>query len=104
MAQVFTVKHIVFVHSGIVLRITAHILAWRGDLARRALGGATIPASSPPCRAACVARSFRDQCAEHDADIAKVQQWLCHANIATTRVYDRFQMRAEDRPTFSIEY
>ena len=41
---------------------------------------------------------------EHDADIAKVQVWLGHANISTTRVYDRRQMRAEDSPTFRVVY
>jgi integrase/recombinase XerD len=25
---------------------------------------------------------------DHQADIAKVQEWLGHANIATTRIYD----------------
>jgi site-specific recombinase XerD len=41
---------------------------------------------------------------EHDADSAKVQQWLGHANISTTRVYDRRQLRVEDSPTFRVVY
>ncbi|NPT61458.1 tyrosine-type recombinase/integrase [Paraburkholderia sp. 5N] len=41
---------------------------------------------------------------EHEADIAKVQEWLGHANIATTRIYDRRKSRQEDSPTFRIAY
>ena len=41
---------------------------------------------------------------EHEADIAKVQEWLGHANIATTRIYDRRKMRPEDSPTFKVNY
>lgn len=41
---------------------------------------------------------------EHEADIAKVQEWLGHANIATTRLYDRRQQRPEDSPTFKVTY
>ena len=41
---------------------------------------------------------------EHEADIAKVQEWLGHANISTTRLYDRRKMRPEDSPTFKVGY
>jgi len=41
---------------------------------------------------------------EHNADLAKVQEWLGHANIATTRIYDRRKMRPEDSPTFTVAY
>ncbi|WP_414628279.1 tyrosine-type recombinase/integrase [Pseudomonas viridiflava] len=41
---------------------------------------------------------------EHEADIAKVQAWLGHANISTTRIYDRRQNRPEDSPTFRVKY
>jgi site-specific recombinase XerD len=41
---------------------------------------------------------------EHEADIAKVQEWLGHANIATTRIYDRRKSRPEDSPTFRVTY
>ncbi len=41
---------------------------------------------------------------DHDADIAKVQEWLGHANIATTRIYDRRKLRPEDSPTFKVAY
>lgn len=41
---------------------------------------------------------------EHNADIAKVQEWLGHANISTTRLYDARLSRPEDSPTFKVEY
>jgi len=40
----------------------------------------------------------------HNADIAKVQEWLGHANVSTTRIYDKRRMRPEESPTFKVEY
>ena len=41
---------------------------------------------------------------ENAADIAFVQSWLGHANIATTKLYDRRRSRPEDSPTFKVSY
>ncbi|WP_245549461.1 tyrosine-type recombinase/integrase [Methylomicrobium album] len=41
---------------------------------------------------------------DHQADIAKVQEWLGHANIATTRIYDHRKTRPEDSSTFKVNY
>jgi hypothetical protein len=41
---------------------------------------------------------------DHKADIAKVQEWLGHANIATTRIYAHRKTRPEDSPTFKVDY
>jgi site-specific recombinase XerD len=40
----------------------------------------------------------------HDADIAKVQEWLGHTNIQTTKIYDRRKSKPEDSPTFRVRY
>jgi site-specific recombinase XerD len=41
---------------------------------------------------------------DNQADIAKLQEWLGHANIATTRIYDHRKTRPEDSPTFKVDY
>lgn len=38
------------------------------------------------------------------AGIAKVQEWLGHASVRTTRVYDHRKTRPEDPPTFKVKY
>jgi integrase/recombinase XerD len=40
----------------------------------------------------------------HDSDIAKVQEWLGHANVSATRLYDRRKSKPEDSPTFRVKY
>jgi site-specific recombinase XerD len=41
---------------------------------------------------------------DNGADIAKVQEWFGHANISTTRLYDKRKTRVEESPTFKVEY
>ncbi len=41
---------------------------------------------------------------DHQADIAKVQEWLGHASISTTRLYDRRKTKPEESPTFKVSY
>lgn len=41
---------------------------------------------------------------DHEADIAKVQEWLGHSSISTTRLYDRRTMKPEDSPSFKVNY
>jgi len=66
----------------------------------RALGLTTLPLFGPHAMRATAATNAL----EHGADIAKVQEWLGHANIQTTRIYDRRHSRPEDSPTFKVTY
>ena len=54
--------------------------------------------------AVTVAGSCNAIALDHQADIAKVQEWLGHSNIATTRIYDHRKTRPEDSPTFKVNY
>ncbi|MBV8737270.1 MAG: tyrosine-type recombinase/integrase [Alphaproteobacteria bacterium] len=56
---------------------------------------------SPEVNGLCV-HSLRATAAanvlSHNSDIAKVQEWLGHANVSTTRLYDRRKSRPADSP------
>ncbi|MCY0388401.1 tyrosine-type recombinase/integrase [Robbsia sp. Bb-Pol-6] len=52
----------------------------------------------------CLRATAATNALDHEADIVKVQEWLGHANIATTCIYDRRQSRPEDSPTFKVNY
>lgn len=61
----------------------------------------TVPRFGPHAARATAATNALD---DADADIAKVQEWLGHANVSTTRVYDHRKTRSEDSPTFKVRY
>ena len=41
---------------------------------------------------------------ENGADIGRVQEWLGHANISTTRMYYRLRPKVEEGPSFKVRY
>ena len=66
----------------------------------RPLGLTDLPLFGPHAMRATAATNAL----EHGADIAKVQEWIGHANLQTTCVYDRRHTRVEDSPTFKVAY
>jgi site-specific recombinase XerD len=62
--------------------------------------GISVDRFGPHSARATAATNALDQ----GADIAKVQEWLGHANVSTTRVYDQRKTRPEDSPVFKVSY
>jgi integrase/recombinase XerD len=40
----------------------------------------------------------------HNADLKRVRDWLGHASVSTTQLYDHRHTRPEDSPTFKVNY
>lgn len=62
--------------------------------------GIPVEAFSPHSLRATAATNALD----NGADIAQVQNWLGHANIRTTRLYDRRKSLPQDSPAFKVSY
>lgn len=52
----------------------------------------------------CLRATAATNALSNQADIATVQEWLGHSNISTTKLYDRRKTKAEDSPTFQVNY
>ena len=64
------------------------------------LAGIHFQGLSPHALRATAATTALDR----GADIARVQDWLGHANVSTTRLYDKRERRPEESPTYKVEY
>jgi site-specific recombinase XerD len=72
------------------------------ELVKRYARGLELPKGS--ARPHALRATAATNALEHGADIAKVQDWLGHANPATTRLYDKRKDRPEESPTFRVIY
>ena len=83
-----------------------HRTAGGRDHRRRRLsaGAALFGAAGVSIGAHALRATAATNALDHQADIAKVQEWLGHANISTTRIYDHRRTRPEDSPTFKVAY
>lgn len=62
--------------------------------------GISVERFGPHAARATAATNALDQ----GSDIAKVQEWLGHASVSTTRGYDHRKTRPEDSPVFKVRY
>jgi integrase/recombinase XerD len=72
---------------------------WRARSLRRYSGQLGFLIGAHALRATAATNALH-----HQADIAEVQEWLGHADIATTGIYDHRRTRPEDSPTFKVAH
>jgi hypothetical protein len=64
-----------------------------------------VTTGAPPVEGSDTAPfEFSTDALDRGADLGKAQEWLGHANVSTTRLYDRRRSRPEDSPTFRVAY
>ncbi|MBT5831577.1 MAG: tyrosine-type recombinase/integrase [Candidatus Latescibacteria bacterium] len=87
----FSVRHIHTRFSAIYRNVVLHY-------AKKA--GVYFPGLSPHALRATAATSAL----LNGADLTRVQEWLGHADISTTRLYDKRKMNPEDSPSLKVGY
>jgi hypothetical protein len=98
-AGVVTFHRLADAKTRVMLQMEYDPQGGRGERRRYAWGGHPPRLGVHALRATAATNALAQ-----GADIAKVQEWLGHADISTTRLYDKRGSRPEDSPTFKVRY